>query len=188
MVPEGETLGHGGQGPLAGDHHDHGQVHRDQQPQGEENAGHHAPDHGLGHILIHVDDDPGDGSEGGGRGEPTARQPRQKEARGLVEGDVAQVALQHVQGGLRQQGLELIHQADNVDVHHAQNVGHADEHREHSEQHEVGQAGGGLGHPAAEIEHDGLPQEEDKGGSPELFQGGHLLFGGGQVLNLDRGT
>lgn len=62
-----------------------------------------------------------------------------------MEGDVAQVALQHVQGGLRQQGLELIHQADNVDVHHAQNVGHADEHREHSEQHEVGRQAAAWG-------------------------------------------
>ena len=85
--------------------------------------------------------------------------------------------------------------AKHVDVHQAQNIGHADEHREHGQDHEIGQAGRRLGHPAAEIEQDRLPKEGDEGRSPELFHRGTSwgrmvlgILGTGLVLNLSTGA
>ena len=112
-----------------------------------------------------------------------------------MDGDVAQVALQNIQRRLGQDGLELADEASHVDVHQAQNIGHADEHREHGQDHEIGQAGRRLGHPAAEIEQDRLPKEGDEGRSPELFHRGTSwgrmvlgILGTGLVLNLSTGA
>ena len=85
----------------------------------------------------------------------------------LNNSDIIDIGYSANDAGIAYNTLDILNDAF---ARQTQQIGHADEHGEDRQQHEVGQAGGGLGDSEIEIDHDAVPQEARRREGAEFTQ------------------